>query len=98
MHKRSLGGWRTSIIPQTFLTVGVLTVLDKRGLATDAALFATGARSFLCAGCGLGQEHVAPVYAKRLPAPVVAVKHYDFSTFSLKIISGALGASVPWHT
>ena len=40
--------------------VGVLTVLDQRGLARSAAPFALCALSFLCAGCGNGEGHVAP--------------------------------------
>ena len=51
------------------------------------------ARSFLCAGCGNGEGHVAPVYAKRTVARVFAVKHNDFGTFYIKILSGALGGS-----
>ena len=50
------------------------------------------ARSFLCAGCGLREGHVAPVYAKLVARSVFAVKHNDFGTFSLKILSGAIGA------
>ena len=81
------------MFPQTVLTVGVLTVLDKRGLARYLAPFAVSGDSFLCAGCGNGEGHVAPVYAKWSVAPVYAVKHNDFGRFSLKILSGALGAS-----
>ena len=50
-------------------------------------------RSFLCAGCGLGEGHVAPVYTKWLARSVVAVKHSDFCTFYIKILSGAIGGS-----
>ena len=50
-------------------------------------------RSFLCAGCGNGEGHVAPVYAKWLARSVFAVKHNDFGTFYIKILSGALGGS-----
>ena len=57
--------------------------------------------SFLCAGCGNGEGHVAPVYAKWSPALFFAEKSYGFSRFPFKIASGALGASgcplgVPW--
>ena len=48
--------------------------------------------SFLCAGCGNGEGHVAPVYAKWSPALVFAVKLNGFSRFSFKMPSGALGA------
>ena len=67
--------------------------MDKRGLATFAVPFALCGDSFLCAGCGNGEGHVAPVYAKRSVAPVFAVKHNDFGTFYIKILSGALGGS-----
>ena len=68
-------------------------MLYQRGLANLAALLAGCVGSFLCAGCGNGEGHVAPVYAKWLLVFVFAVKHYDFGTFSLKMASGALGAS-----
>ena len=88
-------------IPQTDLSVGVLTVLYQRGLAWTVAPDAHCVTSFLCAGCGNGEGHVAPVYAKWSPALVFAVKLNGFSRFSLKMASGALGASgcplgVPW--
>ena len=51
------------------------------------------ARSLLCAGCGLGEGHVAPVYAKVVARVVVAVKHNCFNTFCIKDASGPLGAS-----
>ena len=75
------------VFPQTVLTVGVLTVLDKRGLDSGGVPFAVPGDSFLCAGCGNGEGHVAPVYAKPSVAPVYAVKHNDFGRFSLKILS-----------
>ena len=87
-------------IPQTDLSVGVLTVLVK-GPCLDCRSVRGCALSFLCAGCGNGEGHVAPVYAKWSPALVFAVKLNGFSRFSLKMASGALGASgcalgVPW--
>ena len=51
------------------------------------------ARSFLCAGCGNGESHVASVYAKWLVRSVFAVKRNDFGTFCIKILSKALGGS-----
>ena len=63
-----------------------------KGLVSDDAPGELGALSFLWAGCGNGEGHVAPVYAKWSPALVFAVKLNGFSRFSLKIASGALGA------
>jgi hypothetical protein len=59
------------------------------------------ALSFLCAGCGNGEGHVAPVYAKWSVALSFAVKLDGCSRFPFKIASGPLGASgcplgVPW--
>ena len=51
------------------------------------------ARSFLCAGCGLREGHVAPVYAKLVARVVFAVKHYGFGIFFMKDCSGPLAAS-----
>ena len=51
------------------------------------------ALSFLCAGCGNGEGHVAPVYAKRSLAQLLTVKLSGFGTFWLKTLSGAFGAS-----
>ena len=45
------------------------------GLARWMVAFALYVDSLLCAGCGNGEGHVAPV---------VVVKHNDFDTFSLK--------------
>ena len=87
--------------PKLSLAVGVLTVLYQRGLDSVGHPAPVGALSFLCAGCGNGEGHVAPVYAKWSPAVVFAVKLNGFSRFSIKMVSGALGASgcplgVPW--
>ena len=51
------------------------------------------ARSFLCAGCRLGEGHVAPVYTKLLARAVFVVKHDGFNKFSIKFASGPLAAS-----
>ena len=47
----------------------------------------------LCAGCGNGEGHVAPVYAKRSLTQLLTVKHTGFGTFCLKTLSGSPGAS-----
>ena len=52
-----------------------------------------GGNLFLCAGCGLGEAHVAPVYAKHSLAPLFVLKHNGFDTFYVKNLSGAFGAS-----
>ena len=57
------------------------------------ALRVVRARSFLLLFTVLGACQVAPVYTKRSVAPLYAIKHHDFGTFSFKILSGALGAS-----
>ena len=79
-----------------FDCVGVLTMLDKRGLAKCTAPSAPGARTLLRAGCGNGEGHDAPVYAKQSVAPVFVGKHHDFVTFSFKTFSGALGLGASW--
>ena len=49
--------------------------------------------SFLCAGCGNSEGHVAPVYAEVLVHGFFAVKHNGFSVFCIKDHSGPLAAS-----
>ena len=71
-----------TIIPQTDLSVGVLTVLYYGGLDSGgvlcAGLCAGCVDSFLCAGCGNGESNVAPVYAKHSVALVFAVNLNGF--------------------
>ena len=50
--------------PKQSSAVGFLTVLEKRGLASESAPGEIPALLFLCAGCGNSEGHVAPVYAK----------------------------------
>ena len=79
-------------IPQTVSTVGVLTVYLLNGcLAPWISLLYVC--ELLCAGCGLGEGRVAPVYAKRRVAQLSMKKHICFSTFCLQDPFGLLGAS-----
>ena len=57
------------------------------------ALYGLLPYQLLCAGCGNGEGHVAPVYAKRSLAQLLTVKLNGFGTFCLKTLSGAFGAS-----
>ena len=50
-------------------------------------------RSFVCAGCGRGEGHVAPINAKVVARVVFATKGNGFRTFCIKDPLGALGAS-----
>ena len=59
----------------------------------DPAQIPVYGRSFLCAGCGLGEGHAAPVYAKVVVGVVFAVKQNGFDTLCIKDLFGALGAS-----
>ena len=77
--------------PNRFICRGSYGVVSKGPCFLSRSVRACG-DSFLCAGCGNGEGHVAPVYAKWSPALVFAVKLNGFSRFSLKIASGALGA------
>ena len=51
------------------------------------------APSFLCAACGLGEGHVAPVYAIVSARVVFGVNLDGFGRFYVKMSPGALGAS-----
>ena len=57
------------------------------------ALLVICARLLLLTGCGLGEGHVAPVYAKWSVAVVFVVKLNGFGRFYFKNLSGVLGAS-----
>ncbi len=83
------------LLPKQSVAVGVLTVLYQSVLARLLSPFVAWPvpSHFLCAGCGNGEGHVAPVYAKWSPALVFTVKQYYFCAFSLKVLSGVLAAS-----
>ena len=84
------------IFPKQSSAVGVLTVWYKgpcRVARSGRALGKLCALSFLCAGCGNGEGHVAPVYAKHSFALTLVVKHNGFRKLYLSMSSGALGSS-----
>ena len=73
---------------------GVLTVL-VRGSWMLTQMFHNFAEQLLCAGCGLGQGHDAPVHAKRSLAPPLTEKDNGFGTFSFSSTSGPPLAPCP---
>ena len=53
------------------------------------------AHQLLCARCGLGKGHDAPVHAKRSVAPLSTEKHNGFGTISFRSSSGPPLAQMP---
>ena len=89
--------------PNSVHTVGVLAVI--LGLAdSSGASRALFCHQLLCAGAVLGACCLAPVQARRSPAPLSPEKHYGFSTLFLsgqKVVLLAPGRSLvapegPW--
>ena len=68
------------MIPQTASAVGVLAVYLGLDVWENAQI-CVYVRSSLCAGCGLCEGHIAPVYAKLIARAVFAAKQSGFGTF-----------------
>ena len=81
------------MFPQQSLDWGVLADVLRGWVECKRALPGVSRCQLLCAGCGNGEGHVAPVYAKRSLTQLLTVKHNGFGTFWLQMPPGALGAS-----